>query len=138
MKLFLLIYFLIISILTVNILPQKSESESIVAGAEIYRDFCVKCHLTTGKGVSGVFPPLKASDYLFGNINRSIAVIKYGLKGEIEVNEEIYDGIMANQGLESEEIADVMNYILNQWGNNNEGFISAQLVDKIPKSILEK
>jgi mono/diheme cytochrome c family protein len=45
---------------------------------------------------------------------------------------------MVYQGLDNEEIADVMNYILNQWGNNYEGFIDASQVEKIPKSIFEK
>ena len=45
---------------------------------------------------------------------------------------------MAYQGLDNEEIADVMNYILNQWGNNYEGFIDASQVENIPKSIFEK
>ena len=85
---------------------------------------------------SGVFPPLKNSDYLFENINRSIAGIKYGLKGEITVNDEVYDGIMVTQGLDDEEIADVMNYILNQWGNSSDLFINAQQVAAIPKSLI--
>jgi cytochrome c553 len=110
-------------------LPQERKS---------IKTFCVQCHLSNGEGVSGVFPPLKASDYLFENINRSIAGIKYGLKGEITVNDEIYDGVMANQGLEEEEIADVMNYILNQWGNQSEEFITPQQVAAVPKSILQK
>jgi len=45
---------------------------------------------------------------------------------------------MANQGLEEEEIADVMNYILNQWGNQSEEFITPQQVAAVPKSILQK
>ena len=72
------------------------------------------------------------------NISLSIAGLKYGLKGEIIVNGEAYDGYMAYQGLDNEEIADVMNYILNQWGNNYEGSIDASQVEKIPKSIFEK
>ena len=73
---------------------------------------------------------------MFEDINRSIAGIKYGLKGEITVNDEIYDGVMANQGLEEEEIADVMNYILNQWGNQSEEFITPNQVANVSKSIL--
>ena len=116
----------------------KEQGRKYCRREEIYQDFCVQCHLSNGEGVSGVFPPLKASDYLFEDINRSIAGIKYGLKGEITVNDEIYDGVMANQGLEEEEIADVMNYILNQWGNQSEEFITPQQVAAVPKSILQK
>jgi mono/diheme cytochrome c family protein len=45
---------------------------------------------------------------------------------------------MAYQGLENDEIADVMNYILNQWGNSSKNFITTLQVDEINKSILEK
>ena len=96
----------------------------------------MQCHLSNGEGVSGVFPPLKASDYLFEDINRSIKGIKYGLKGEITVNDENYDGVMVSQGLDNEEIADVMNYILNQWGNQSEEFITPQQVAEVSKSTL--
>jgi mono/diheme cytochrome c family protein len=92
--------------------------------------------LDNGKGVSGVFPPLKNSDYLVNDVDRSIAGIKFGLRGEIEVNDQIYDGVMNKQGLDDEEIADVMNYILNQWGNQYEGLITQSWVQKIDESSL--
>lgn len=137
MRFLILTYLLVLAFLSHLLNSQKSKAESILAGAEIYQDFCVQCHLTSGEGVSGVFPPLKASDYLFEDINRAIAGIKYGLKGEITVNDQVYDGVMANQGLDNEEIADVMNYILNQWGNSTTVFITNQQVQAVPKSKLE-
>ena len=109
----------------------KPLEESIEDGAGIYQDFCVQCHLDSGEGVSGVFPPLAASDYLLNNIDLSIKGIKYGLNGPIKVNGETYDGVMQNQGLEEEEIADVMNYILNSWNNSIEQVITPQRVSQI-------
>ena len=64
-------------------------------------------------------------------------VLEYSLKGIIVVNDEEYDGVMNNQGLDNEEIADVMNYILNQWGNKSDSFVTSEAVDQIQKSILE-
>ena len=109
----------------------KPLEESIADGAGIYQDFCVQCHLDSGEGVSGVFPPLAASDYLLNNIDLSIKGIKYGLNGPVKVNGETYDGVMQNQGLEEEEIADVMNYILNSWNNSIEQVITPQRVSQI-------
>lgn len=109
----------------------KPLEESIADGAGIYQDFCVQCHLDSGEGVSGVFPPLADSDYLLNNIDLSIKGIKYGLNGPIKVNGETYDGVMQNQGLEEEEIADVMNYILNSWNNSSEQVITPQRVSQI-------
>jgi mono/diheme cytochrome c family protein len=128
---------LIVGGTTASLYQEKTKEESIVAGEEIYQDFCLQCHLTTGAGVSGVFPPLKDSDYLMNNIDKSIAGIKFGLKGEIVVNDEIYDGVMAKQGLDDEEIADVMNYILNQWGNSYDAQITTQQVSEVQKSVLD-
>ncbi len=137
MRLLIVGYLLIVGGTTASLYQEKTNEESIVAGEEIYQDFCLQCHLTTGAGVSGVFPPLKDSDYLMNNIDKSIAGIKFGLKGEIVVNDEIYDGVMAKQGLDDEEIADVMNYILNQWGNSYDAQITTQQVSEVQKSVLD-
>lgn len=137
MRLLIVGYLLIIGGTTASLYQEKTKEESIVAGEEIYQDFCLQCHLTSGAGVSGVFPPLKDSDYLMNNIDKSIAGIKFGLKGEIVVNDEIYDGVMAKQGLDDEEIADVMNYILNQWGNSYDAQITNQQVSEVQKSVLD-
>lgn len=137
MRLLIVGYLLIVGGTTASLYQEKTKEESIVAGEEIYQDFCLQCHLTTGVGVSGVFPPLKNSDYLMNNIDKSIAGIKFGLKGKVVVNDEIYDGVMAKQGLDNEEIADVMNYILNQWGNSFDAQITTQQVSEVQKSVLD-
>ena len=134
MKIIVIIYLLSLGIFSSLLFQNKTKKESIKAGSEIYQDFCLQCHLSTGIGVSGVFPPLKASDYLLENTNLSIAGIKYGLRGKILVNNEEYDGIMVRQGLDNEEVADVKNYILNEWGNQTSTFITPNQVSKISKS----
>ena len=68
------------------------------------------------------------------NIRESIYGLKYGMEGPIKVNGELYDGIMVSQGLDNDEIADVMNYILNSWGNSyNDQLITSSLVNEIEK-----
>ncbi|MEL0073674.1 MAG: cytochrome c [Flavobacteriaceae bacterium] len=136
MKLFISVYFISLGLFTSVFFLEKTKEESIESGAELYQDFCVQCHLGNGAGVAGVFPPLKDSDYLFNNIEKSIAGIKYGLRGPITVNEENYDGVMLSQGLEDEEIADLMNYILNSWLNTYEAQITNEYLKKIQKSVL--
>jgi hypothetical protein len=59
------------------------------------------------------------------------------LKGKIIVNNEEYNGVMVSQGLDDEEVADVMNFILNEWGNQTTAFITSNQVSKIPKSLVE-
>jgi len=99
----------------------------------IYEDFCIQCHLSNGEGLEKVYPPLNNSDYLLKNIDKSIYSIKYGLKGEIIVNGIKYNGVMINQGLDDEEIADVMNYITNSWDNSLKIQITTKRVNELKK-----
>jgi mono/diheme cytochrome c family protein len=112
---------------------KKPLEQSITDGKEVYQDFCIQCHLETGMGVSGVFPPLAKSDYLANYVDLSIRALKYGMSGPIIVNGEEYNGVMQEQGLDDVEIADVMNYILNNWGNELKKMITEEKVASINK-----
>ena len=120
------------SITSFRVYQQKPLEQSIADGKEIYTDFCLQCHMAKGEGVKGAFPPLAKSDYL-NDIDKSIHAIKYGLKGPIKVNGVSYNGNMINQGLDKEEISDVMNYILNSWGNFSAVIITEEKVASIKK-----
>jgi mono/diheme cytochrome c family protein len=111
---------------------QKPLAQSITDGEEIYIDFCMQCHMTNGEGVPGAFPPLANSDYLL-NIEKTIYALKFGLKGPITVNGKAYNSVMASQGLDDEEIADLMNYILRNWGNETEEVITEEKVTSVLK-----
>ena len=133
MKLFICSYFLFLIVQFISLQQKKPIEQSIADGEEIYQDFCLQCHLSNGEGVSGIYPPLANSDYLFDDIDRSIRNIKYGLSGPIIVNDEEYNNVMLNNGLDDEEISDVMNYILNSWGNKTNEMITKERVAKISK-----
>ena len=133
MKIFFSAYILVISYLFNFIQKEKSFEQSISDGKIIYEDFCIQCHLNNGAGIEKVYPPLNNSDYLLENIDKSIYSIKYGLKGEIIVNGIKYNGVMINQGLEDDEIADVMNYITNSWDNNLNIQITERRVNELKK-----
>jgi mono/diheme cytochrome c family protein len=97
---------------------KTSLQASVERGREIYGELCVTCHLPSGKGVPGAFPPLHPSDWLTNRRIESIHAVKYGLKGEIEVNGQKYNSVMLPLGLDDSEVADVMNYTIQTW---NEG-----------------
>ena len=132
MKFFVTFYFLFIFNISLSLFTKKPLQESLLDGQEIYKDFCAQCHLEDGKGVKGIYPPLAKSDFL-KDINRTISSIKYGLKGPIIVNGEKYNSIMVSQGLDDEEISDVVNYILNSWGNSTKQLITEEIVTSIEK-----
>jgi len=102
-------------------------------GSEIYADFCVTCHLEKGEGVANTFPPLAESDYLIKNREASIRGVKYGQQGKIIVNGVTYNNAMAPLGLEDEEVADVMNFVMNSWGNTQDKMVTLEEVEAIKK-----
>jgi mono/diheme cytochrome c family protein len=95
--------------------------ESAKRGKSLYETHCQSCHLATGLGVNGAFPPLAKSDYLMADTKRSIRQLIEGLKGKITVNGKDYNGMMASFAkLDDQKIADVLNYIRNSWGNKGK------------------
>ena len=113
--------------------PQSSLEKSMVKGEMVYKEFCNQCHRPKGKGIGRSFPPLAGSDYLMNNRMESIRGVKYGQQGEIEVNGKKYDGVMAPMGLSDEEVADVMNYVMNTWGNEQKEMVTVEEVASIEK-----
>ena len=88
------------------------------AGEEIYKANCMVCHQENGEGVSGTFPPLAKSDYLLADKTRAILQTLNGSKEPITVNDVEYaGGVMTVVELEDQQTVDVVNYILNSWGN---------------------
>jgi nitrite reductase (NO-forming) len=95
-------------------------AKSIANGKNVYTNNCMNCHMEDGKGLESVFPPIAKSDFLKRPTKDLINVVLKGQSGEIKVNGVLYNGIMPAQDyLSDEEIADVLNYINNSWGNKN-------------------
>ena len=117
------------------VFSQKDSLEiSIENGRLLYDDFCVRCHLPNGKGEIGIIPPLAKSDFLYKHMEESIKALKFGgIDGEIIVNGVKYNSRMEKMGLYDDEIADVMNYILNSWGNKSDKIITEEYVKKLKK-----
>jgi mono/diheme cytochrome c family protein len=136
-----LIFICLLALSSIFALDSKTNSytsqdplqKSIERGSEIYTDFCMTCHLPNGEGVENVYPPLAKSDYLLKNREKSIRGIKYGQEGEMIVNGKTYNDVMAPLGLSDREVADVMNYISNNWGNKNDKIVTEEEVSKIKK-----
>lgn len=98
----------------------KTVKEKMLFGKRIYSQNCRACHQSTGVGIPRVFPPLKGSDYLLGDYKRGIKAIINGLKGPITVSGKKYNGVMPAVALSDSQIANVMTYILNSWGNKGK------------------
>lgn len=99
-------------------IPAKSMAEKMEFGKNIYMQTCFACHQGEGQGIANAFPPLAKSDYLNADVNRAIDVVLYGLSGEITVNGNKYNSVMTAQSLSDEEVANVLTYVYNSWGNS--------------------
>jgi nitrite reductase (NO-forming) len=95
----------------------KTVPEQIKAGKEIYGRTCFACHQAEGQGIPTVFPPLAKSDYLNADTKRAIDGVLHGKTGEITVNGKKYNNIMTSQNLSDDEVASVLTYVYNSWGN---------------------
>ena len=107
-------------------------AKSIARGKMVYSENCISCHMGTGECVTATFPPLAKADYLMKTPENAIRAIKFGLIGKITVNGVAYDNMMPNPGIDDEEIADVMNYIMNSWGNSSDKkMITVKMVEEV-------
>ncbi|WP_034891606.1 c-type cytochrome [Gillisia sp. Hel_I_29] len=100
-------------------------------GKEVYNNLCATCHLPSGKGIAGSFPPLDGSNWLTEKRAESIHAVKYGLNGPIVVNDVEYNNAMAPMGLTDQEVADVLNYTMSSWGNTNDNPITLEEVKAV-------
>jgi cytochrome c553 len=109
-------------------------SNSIERGRLLYEDFCVRCHMPDGKGQKDIIPPIAKSDFLFKHMEESIKALKFGgIDGEIIVNGVKYNSRMEKMGLYDDEIADIMNFTLNSWGNKYDKIIKEDYVKSLKK-----
>jgi mono/diheme cytochrome c family protein len=111
---------------------KKSLQTSIADGKEIYQEFCMTCHLANGKG-SETVPPLAGSDWLQSKRKESIHAVKFGQSGPIKVNGKNYNNTMPPMGLTNEEVADVMNYVMQSWGNKQQTQVTVVEVAGVKK-----
>jgi mono/diheme cytochrome c family protein len=95
------------------------------AGSLTYQTRCQNCHGANGEGLRGLIPPLTDSLFLKFNKSRLACTVKYGLRGKIIVSGRTFEEKMPPGNLPPIEIANVLTYITNSFGNklgiiNNE------------------
>ena len=87
-----------------------------------------------GKGTPDFNPPLAKADYIKNPAKTLINIILEGQSGEITVNKKKYNSFMPPQYYLSDgQVADVMNYIRNTWGNKVAGLVTPSQVKALRK-----
>jgi mono/diheme cytochrome c family protein len=99
------------------------------AGAAVYTDKCIGCHGAKGEGIPTQFPPLAANPFVTGDPKPVIGVVLKGLNGKIDVKGQSYNQQMPpwKGTLTNAQIADVITYIRNAWGNKGSTVTEAQV-----------
>ncbi|MBO6557596.1 MAG: cytochrome c oxidase subunit II [Pseudomonadales bacterium] len=87
-----------------------TQDELLAKGGEVYARNCVACHQVNGQGIPPAFPSLVGQGVTVGDIQENIDVLLYGRAGT---------AMQAfGQQLNAAEIASVVTYVRNSWGND--------------------
>ncbi|HKZ67592.1 MAG TPA: cytochrome c [Chitinophagaceae bacterium] len=121
-------------IISSSFFQQDGLAESIKRGKEAYTTYCMSCHMEDGKGTPDINPPLAKADYIKKPAKILINIILEGQSEEITVNKKKYNIPMPPQPyLTDEQVADVLNYVRNTWGNKIAGTITPAQVKALRK-----
>ncbi len=110
---------------------QGAAKARLAEGEKVYQAYCQACHQANGQGMAGAFPPLAGADYLLTDTLRGVRAVIEGVAGEIVVNGKKYNSVMPHLNyLTDEQVADVVTYALNAWGNDG-GVVVPEQVAKV-------
>jgi nitrite reductase (NO-forming) len=104
-----------------------TKEEQITLGKNVFESNCLACHQANGEGIPNAFPPLAESDFLNADHDRAIDIILHGRSGPITVNGKTYDSVMPAIALNNEQVANVLTYVLNGFGNKGGQVTPAQV-----------
>ena len=91
---------------------------SMKRGQQVFSTTCIVCHQKNGGGVPHLNPPLIKTSYVLGEQSVLIQIVLKGLNQPIEVRGETYNNVMPSFAqLTDEQIADVLTYVRNSFGN---------------------
>lgn len=100
------------------------EAKRFARGRQVYVGSCVACHGANGAGIRPLAPPLVGSDWVLGEPQRLIRVLLHGLAGPVTINGRVYQAPEIQPAmppmptLSNRDIAAVLTYIRNDWGND--------------------
>ena len=96
---------------------QPGVKASIEAGKLVYGQYCLTCHQADGGGVQNMNPTLINTSYVIGDKGNLVSVLLNGLS-HVEIDGETYSNVMPSFSyLKDKQIADVLSYVRNSFGN---------------------
>ena len=101
-------------------LDDLSMTELMAKGEQVYTTSCAACHQATGLGMPPAFPALKGSAVALGPVDTHINMVTNGKPGTAMM------GFAAQ--LSPQELAAVITYERNAWGNSTGDMVQASAV----------
>jgi mono/diheme cytochrome c family protein len=109
--------------LKVSALVQKTK----LPGEKVFKKYCISCHQADGGGVPHMNPPLINTSYVLGDKEQLIGIVLKGLKN-VKIEDETYTNPMPSfKQLKDQEIADVLTYVRNSFGNKAPAVTAADV-----------
>ncbi|WP_121354591.1 c-type cytochrome [Flavisolibacter nicotianae] len=91
---------------------------SIDRGKTVYSQFCLSCHQADGSGVPNMNPPLIKTKWVLGPKTVLIQQVLKGSQGKVEIDGDTFHNTMPAQAqLTDQQIADVLSFVRNSFGN---------------------
>ncbi|MEI7908355.1 MAG: c-type cytochrome [Verrucomicrobiota bacterium] len=109
-------------------LPPKPALEAYMArGKKVFEAKCITCHGPEAKGNGTTYPSLVGSAWANGETERFSMIVLNGLQGPTS-NGKVY-GVMTPQGIgmTPEELAGIMTYVRNHFGNTKGDVITTEM-----------
>lgn len=103
---------------------------SLAEGRSLYQVHCSLCHQPQGEGVQGSQPPLAGNSVVTGNVGRLVEITVLGVgdhAGGLEPTGQWRQQMQSFEFLSDAEVAGILTYIRNSWGNN-AGAVSEEQV----------
>ncbi|HWZ14509.1 MAG TPA: cytochrome c [Mucilaginibacter sp.] len=97
-------------------------------GGAIYQAHCQNCHGAHGEGLQALIPPLNDTAYIKTNKSALPCFIRNGMKGQITLSSRRFEGEMPASELAPVELAAVLTYISNSFGNKL-GLVKSEQVE---------
>lgn len=107
---------------------QTNNQASINRGKAVYAKYCLTCHQKDGSGVPKLNPPLINTTYVTGNKTKLIEWVLTGSKENVPIDGKYYSNNMpAQNSLSDQQIADVLTYIRNSFGNKASAITATEV-----------
>lgn len=115
------ITFVLLVLLVILVQSQTTDVKtkaSINRGKIVYKTYCLTCHQADGGGVPRMNPPLIRTEFVGGDKERLIGIVLKGLNQPIEIDGEEFSNVMASHAFLTDlQVADVLTYVRNSFGN---------------------